>query len=299
MSAQVGRMRDRWTDARAYSWATMLHALEHGVATHWPSNQQNSMEAGTDTWRGGITWSDCRALCAGRGNVWPEGRREIETIAREQASKIIRARRPGLDYLMDTTGQWFDVPSVIEGRPECWARPIVSDRGDRLTIRLLVDVGVSANVPAEQVQTRMAAIAACVLTLQAQGTPVEVIAVLNHKTAESDPTPSSWGLAIHVNESGRPIDVARLVAMAHASFLRRAMFRLIELTPVAESAAANVSGYGTPGSLTDALATATWGKQSILIPTNVGHGGIVAAIQTIQTLIKARIGRKGSDDAEA
>lgn len=298
MSTQVARMRDMWNDARAYSWESFLHTLDHGTINPAWRNVLSSADHGSWLERcDGFTYTQARDLAHGR-NVWPDGRREVETIAREQASKIIRARRPGLDYLMDTTGQFFDVPSVVENRPESWLRPIVSDRGDRITIRFVVDVGVSAGVSPALVRQRSAAIAACVLTLQAQGAPVEVIAITEENG--SGDAAASYGMAVHMNEPGRPIDVARLTALAHPTFLRRLMFRLQEVTPVAEHAARWGNGtYGYPRVIDRASIDHCWGKQAVFIPSDLMLASLERTIEAINGLIRARIGRKGTDDVEA
>lgn len=302
MSAVVGRMPERWADARAYSWASMLHAVEHGTLhARWTSPSSERDKDDDNRWYGGLVLKQAIDLAHGRGDVWPEGRATIEQIAREQAARIIRARTSSRSYLMDTTGQFFDVPTVVEGRPESWARQYNTTRGERHTIRLVVDTNVSAGVPTADIEARMTAIAACVLTLQAQSTPVEVIALHQSMPAAEDgkADPASYCIAVHANEPGRPIDINRLVAMAHPSWLRRLMFRLEEQTTHDAVLARWHGSYGMPERLTDACVRSVWGKNALHVPTDILGNSILATIEKLQALIKARTGRKGRDDGNA
>ena len=291
-------MGERWADARAYTWASMLNALDHGTVNPDWSNP-SSARAGNDRNSGGFSLAQSIDLAHGRGNLWPEGRATIEEIAREQAAKIIRARRKSRAFLMDTTGQFFDVPSVIEGRPESWCRPYLTTHGERHTIRLIIDTNVSWSVTPEALQERMTAVAACVITLQAQGTPVEVIALHQSMPAQRDGAndPASYCYAVHANEPGRPIDVNRLVAMAHASWLRRLMFRIEEQTTHDAVRVRWNGSYGMPKKLTDDCVRSVWGANALHIPTDILQGTMLATIEKIQGLIRARLGRKGRDDA--
>lgn len=280
-----------WADHRTYTWSSMLDALATARPTTWGDYTASDNVDGSHSapsWAGTLTYEDACALVSGR-RTWQEGQASIEEQAREQAGKHV-LKRPFFDYGYDVTGAFFDVASVLEGRPECWLNPEPSMQGDPGVIRLVVDCFTSAGVSAEIMQARMCAVSAAALTLEAMGNPIEVIAVYpSHKDAEG------FCIEVKVNNAGEPIDTQRLVAMAHPAWFRRINFRLLELTPIESVAQYHAHTYGQSQGVPAEHVTLNWGARAVYIPPCHYNAQMNPTVEKLLTLVKQG-NVKGTDD---
>jgi len=279
-----------WADFRHYSWERLTHALTSEVSGDFRTRCAALYTEPRRTWDLDMGYSGAVDLTMGR-TKWKAGQRSIEQTAREQAAKAIQTRA-FYDYAYDTTGAFFDMPAVIEGRPECWLAPTPNGAGERGLVRMIVDLGTSAHVRAAVIEARMCAIAAACLVIEANGNPIEVIAIDSQGFGALP-----YCNAVQVNNAGEPIDSQRLVAMAHPAFLRRVMFRLQELTPRADVSAEYEFGYGSALALTPAVVSQTWGDRCVYIPS-LYNGDVAPTCASLLALVKQRLGVDCTDDAE-
>lgn len=290
MSALVTPTPREWDDRRHYAWADMLNACATAEPTVWTSRAQSKETEASKSWDLQLGFDGALALASGRTD-WRTGRESIERIAREQAERFI-AKRPFLDHGFDTTGEFFDIPSVLEGRPECWLRPMASNAGAPALVRLVVDLGTSGGVNARTMQERMCNVAAAALTLEACGNPIELIGC-----DSSQGRGGSYMFSYQITTAGEPIDVSRLAAVAHPGFFRRLVFRLIELTPSAAVHSAHQRGYGEcPREIPDGVLAAEFGSHVVYVPPCPLYRESLPTAAKLLQIVKQRVGIVGLDD---
>lgn len=281
-----------WSDRRHYGWSAFLSALHHGEPSAWTAagnTETSTAEPPSKRWDLGIGYEGAVSLVSG-STEWREGKRQIEDIAREQAERFI-AKRPFFDYAYETTGEFFDVPSVLEGRPECWLRPMASHTGSHALCKLVVDLGTSGGVSAQTMRERMTAVCAAVLTLEACGNPVELVAC-----SSSQERNGGYLLSYTLAEPGTPIDVARIVALAHPGFFRRAVFRMIELTPSADVARVQRWQYGEcPNPLPEDVQRDAFGDRIVYVPPCDLFSQNNPTAAALLRMVKVRMGLAGDD----
>lgn len=281
-----------WSDRRHYTWPGFLTALHHDEPTVWTArgNSEASITTeATNRWDLSLGYDKAIRLVSGL-DTWRDGKRQIEDIAREQAERFI-AKRPFYDYGYDTTGEFFDVPSVLEGRPECWLRPQASHTGSHALVRLVIDLGTSASVSAQTIRERMVAVCAAALTLEACGNPTEVIACSSSQELEG------WYLLSYtLAEPGTPIDVSRVTALAHPAFFRRAVFRIIELTKSPDVARVHNYYYGEcPRPIPEPDLVDAFGDRIVYIPPCDAFSQNVPTAAKLLEMVKVRMGMAGDD----
>lgn len=286
----IAPRKREWSDRRHYTWPELLTAVAHGDTPHWASKRQSESTTSSKSWDLGLGFDGALSLARG-ATEWPEGKATIEAIAREQAERFI-AKRPFLDYGFDTTGEFFDVPSVIEGRPECWLRQEYSNTGAAALVRLVVDLGTSGSVPAHVIRDRMTAVCAAALTLEACGNPVEIVAC-----DSSQEKTGGYLLSYQVATPGDSLDLTRLVALAHPAFFRRVVFRLIEQTPSPDVHAKHQYGYGEcPRAIPNDVLAHEFGTHIVYIPPCPYDTQDLMTAEALLRIVKQRAGVVGSDD---
>lgn len=288
-ASNASRPSEFWADHRHYSWEALTHALTLEVAQPWRERMAGLYAPAETSWDLGVGYCGAVDLALGRVK-WARGQKSIEIIAREQASKAIQTR-PFYDLGYDVTGAFFDLPAVIEGRPECWLVQQPGKAGERGLVRIVVDLGTSASVRARVIEERMCAVAAACLVIEANGNPIEVIAIDSQGFGALP-----YCNAVQVNNAGEPIDSQRLVAMAHPGFLRRIMFRLQELTPSPAVSSEYEHSYGSARALSPEVVTRTWGDRAVYIPSL--YDNVAPTCAALLALVKQRLGVDCTDDAE-
>lgn len=283
-----------WADRRHHmTWTAMLDAVRHGETPQWSGHFASTDYEPSKHWDLGMGYDGALALASGQGE-WKEGREKIETTAREQAERFV-LKRGFIDYGYDVTGEYFDVPAVIEGRPECWLTPVHAGMGAPALVRLVLDLGTSAGVSAQTMRDRMIAVSAAVLTLEACGNPVEVIAV-SSTTGDVYPD-ATFCISFQVCAPGEPVDVSRIVALAHPAFFRRCVFRLIEQTTSARCFQVYSSSYGYPDRLNETQLAHEFGSHVVYIPPCRLGNEVQPTTEALLRMVKQRAGIIGADDA--
>lgn len=279
-----------WDDRRHFTtWHDMLGDVMHRDTPQWKRERTSEAYEG-EGWTLGLRFGDAVSLVRGITD-WQEGREQIEATAREQAERFI-SKRPFIDYGFDVTGEYFDVPSVIEGRPEAWLRPEQSNQGAAALVRLVVDLGTSGGVPDAIMRSRMCAVAAAALTLEACGNPVELIGC-----SSSQEKDGGYLISYQVTRAGDPIDMTRLTALAHPAFFRRIVFRLIEQTPSPAVFARHSYGYGEcPRMIPAEVLEEEFGTHVVYVPPCPLHERDIWTAEKLLEIVKQRAGMIGSDD---
>lgn len=166
---------------------------------------------GPAEWSGGVANLGEALQVARKG--WPEGMEWARDVAMPALSAATSTRVAGEAWTYDVTGAAYDVGEYLSGVPECWLACQTSET--RPVISILVNIAVSAGVPADAIRRRGAAVTALALHLQASGYVVELW--------------STWGVDVYdvrkgacwhrvrlSDGNGGPLDVDRvLFALAH------------------------------------------------------------------------------------
>lgn len=158
-----------------------------------------------------------------------------------------------------TYGTRLDVSSFAIGSPlallTAYEEP---ERRKTRFVRILVDTSVSWNVDKKDIQTRGAAIVALCDALNTLGYSTEVWATSNISADHGDKKAPHFVALVPVQGVGEPWDVrSAMFPLAHASFLRRIVFGMMESLNESERSRFRVPGaYGFPspstkGSLSD------------------------------------------------
>lgn len=272
-----------------YSWSQLIEAMDRPA--HSDVMRQLSQLTGnghpdfSPSWFGNISFDETVALARGTRRD-PEVEARITQIAREQAARVVM-RRASHEYAYDVTGDFFDVAAVVEGRPENWLYRENANSGFHEVVRFFVDPAMTAGVDAFQNQERIIAVAAAVLTLEACGMPVEVIAIQWHGR---DGFEDGYVHTQQVNNAGEPIDLARLVALASPAYARRLHFRLVEQTCPAH---ANAS-YGGGLPLPDGYLDAEYPGACVYIPPC--RGDVAPTCEALLKIVQQKLGAMGADD---
>lgn len=278
-----------WDHRIHHSWPSMLDAVAHGETPNWLGTLQSRDASHGHSWTLGMDFDAALRLVQGF-DTWDEGRRDIEEQAREQAERFV-CKRGFIDYGFDNTGEFFDMPSVIEGRPECWLRPEYSNAGSPALVRLVIDLGTSGGVSAETIKSRMTSICAAALTLEACGNPVEVIG------CSASQGIGSYLISYQVSTAGMPLDVQRLVALAHPAFFRRIVFRMIEQTSAPIVYEQHAHGYGEcPRSIPDDVLAHEFGTHVVYVPPCDVYTQSAPTVERLLEMVKMRAGVVASDD---
>lgn len=285
MSAGFGTGRGihdgQWHDARTYDWVGFADAFEHGEPTHWEgANHGTTYAAGA--WTYGMSGAGLLALL--RGEHWQEGADAIEAVAREQAARHV-IQRPFIDWVYDVEGAGFDVGMMLANVPEHWARLAPVGTGLPGAIRLVIDLRAASGVPASLMFERMKAVAAATLVMEQLGLPVEVIAGAFEPTHKA----SRVAIAITVNPAGSPLDVSRIVALAHPATFRIGVHRLLELTP-SPAVHGDHGGYFNCDSPNADEVADTFGPTAIYLPPMRFDRGMAPTCDALLRMVKRRVG---------
>jgi len=273
-------------DRRHYTWAEMLEAVAdpNSAAPNWGTRCSSRDGEKSNHWDLNEGYSGALELARG-DKQWTHGRQVIESKARVKAAKTIAAL-PRTDYGYDVHGQFFDVASVIEGRPECWLVPTESNTGERKLVRLLIDLTASGGISADQLAERMLEIGAAILALDAADVATEVLLVV----APSMTNGSRFCITVQLKTAGQPLDMHKLVAAAHPALFRRLGFRLIELTTLpVKYASSYFTTYGLPKGLVPEERAEILNGTTIYLPA-VMYGGpsIAELLAPLYAIIRER-----------
>jgi len=170
---------------------------------------------------------------------WPEGAEQLKNAATnlkidraEQGTKNIRA--------FDVAGAFPDVPSYVAGAVDHMVT-IEQDIEEKI-IKIAVNVGGAANVPAKQWINRGAALINLIDDIESNGVSVELYAV--KKLSKKN---QNLNISINLKQANEPLDYGYMsFALCHPAMARRFSFKVIECLP--NPAPINIwcKGYGLP-----------------------------------------------------
>lgn len=224
-----------------------------------------SSSKAAEAWNGNISWKKAKDYAR---NGWPEGTDKIApTLARVDELIAHVMPEPRMSY--DVVGDAPDVGAYLAGIPENMLTTEIQEGAARM-VRVCVNVGASAGVSPRAIEAR--GIIACALTdaLERAGYRVEVRAGWSQRTR--DPKPNAEG-ALYLGtwttlkRAEEPLSLDRITfALIHPSFMRRILFRVMELIPDRQDRDAFTdNAYGCPCAVVGAAG-------DIIVTEMYGHG---------------------------
>lgn len=251
------------------SWGAVVAALDSPTPEYYTRlgrTRSSESEGRAHDWDWRAGWSGARKMAGAAG--WPDGvariKRFTDRFVSSLASKIALP-----EYYPEVTGEYFDVGVLMSGEPEHWYQREDStqtiDAAGRV-YRVVLNLGASALVDADDIARRGAAAAAVVQLLELSGRTVELIAV--GTTCKG----ARLGVAVMLKAANDSLDLDRLALIAiHPAGLRRLWFRLYEnLATDAERDANYIysgGSYGAPEDVPEA------DRGDIYSPTMYGSSG--------------------------
>jgi hypothetical protein len=214
-----------------------------------------SSSKGDDGWSGTSSFDQAKGLMV---SGWSEPLDRIESIRDQVRQRVGLIDGNQFQFDHAPYGTRLDVSAYSIGSPlallQAYEQP---DRRKTRFVRLLVDTSVSWSVSKEDIQIRGAAIVALCDALNTLGYSTEVWATSSIASEMRKDAPKFVAL-VPVQGVGEPWDVrSAMFPLAHASFLRRIVFGMMESLDEAGRKRFGVgSGYGYPspsskGSLAD------------------------------------------------
>jgi hypothetical protein len=182
------------------------------------SRESSTVTRSAGEFNGYMTYDE--ALDAAEFGKWSAPKIEALTIPQ------IVGESEEMRYTYDVIGQSLDIASYLTGEPECWLteEPIRKPCGK--VMRLSIEIGASACIPAQSLANRGQAVIALVNSLELAGHSVEVTIVRSWFNAKEE----NYKFLIPVKHAGQALDMKRLQFMlGHPAFLRRLMFGLSEV----------------------------------------------------------------------
>lgn len=206
----------------------------------WKARGLDSDMDPSDRFHHGATFADTVNMAR---NGWASGmaavRREIDVAAPARSNGAAAAYAPAVAGFRPHVGRF------AAGAPDCMVGRNEGGLSPSSVVKLVVDLTNHCGVDAQHIVRWGAALALTVDKLEADGTTVEVVGVLE-TTGDGHGTAPSQTLAAHVTlkRSGMVLDLDRLAFMvAHPAVLRRLFFRHIERDEFYPS---HRLGYGRP-----------------------------------------------------
>ena len=242
--------------------------------------------SGTDrpfSWDGGLSLEAITDALAAGGR-WDEGAEKLMGAHEMATAATSLAPLPLHD--LDATGYAVDVPEFLAGSPEHWWGE--GDQDDSLApvVRLGVSVARAANLEADQIINRGAAILTVVDQLEAAGQRVEITAIYD---AGLSSTQCDFRVVVkHSHQHWNAATVA--MALCHPAYSRRAMFMLMESSPKVWRQ--SCGGYG--GTTTH---IADLGEFDVWIPrAEAGHKGRLSSPEGALRFIQAEFSGQMAGD---
>lgn len=208
--------------------------LEYVEANSLKTRNNNSHEIAIGDWHGTRNWRDAVKLAV---NGWEEGALLAEKFS-SQFLDVVASLLKIDDYFYDVNGQDFDLDRVLIGEPECWLQTeqIEVKAPANHTLRVAVNIGASAMVPASVLVRKGAATIALVRLLEKTRRSVEIVAFSNAQREMFDFNKPVMGsefcnVSVTLKNAGEDVDLSKLAfGLAHPSMLRRLMFAVRERT---------------------------------------------------------------------
>ncbi len=173
-------------------------------------------------WYGGMSWAEAKNAAR---NGWPEGLAKIAPVL-ARVDELIAHALPENVIAWDVTGETPDVGALLSGVPENMMTTEEAEGAARM-VRVLVNVGASCAVSASTIEARGTIACALVDALERAGYRCEVLAGWVQETRGYTYTTRAL-----IKRAEEPLALDRIVfTLVHPSFMRRILFRCMELIP--------------------------------------------------------------------
>lgn len=198
-------------------------------------------------WTRGVNFEEAVDMAAHEG--WAEQVKTVQAFSAEVRDKVLsEATIDGFAWYHDAAGALVDIGRAVTGDPESmieYRTQPVQTIG--MTVRIVVPVGLSWDVPESLVAQRGAAIVALADCLYALNHPMEIwVCYANTRGFDRQVC------AVKVQRGDQPLHIGRVMfATAHSAFPRRLGFSHSEATMPHElrrqwGATKSTGGYGSP-----------------------------------------------------
>ena len=192
---------------------------------------------------------------------WPDGAEKVAALA-QSISGFVIAKLQMPVVVRDVVGDCYDIGLVVTGEPECallWDMQDATENSGGKVLKLVYNCVVHGGEPAAVMLRRAAAILAMGDVLEAIGYRCEII-------ADAGLASERGGAWCHVitwlKKADQPFDLNALAATAHACYLRRLIFGVMETLPDAKARGYYMDagyGWGAPAIATgDVLMESTY-----------------------------------------
>ena len=196
-------------------WADFIESAKQ-EPEHWPGTR--SSHAGSQSFTGSQSFEETLELAE---HGYPAGRARFADMA-GIASYHIGHRRPGVGY--DVGGRYPMVPRFCAGDPASMVTSEPHHDDQRRIISIYVAVCASADVTAQTILNRGAAIGGLIDAVEDEGHSVRLVIFENNQGFKHP----VW-YEIEVKAAGEPLDLDLMAfAVTHPSVLRRLVFSLHE-----------------------------------------------------------------------
>lgn len=243
------------------------------MANYSAEHRDPSLSSGTgdQEFTGTRTFAEARDLMV---SGWSEPLDRIESIRDQVRQRVGFIDGNQFQFDHAPYGTRLDVSAYSVGSPlallQAYEEP---ERRKTRFVRILVDTSVSWMVDKKDIQIRGAAIVALCDALNTLGYSTEVWAT-SSIGADMSPTSAKFVALVPVQGVGEPWDVrSAMFPLAHASFLRRIVFGMMESLSPTERKRFGVPGsYGFPSKSTKgSLSDIHCGGADVICPSEPGE----------------------------
>jgi len=203
------------------------------------SPRNSSMKHDSNGWSGVSTYDEYM-------NILDDGDMNVITKMKEVTGKKVAELSKKYEevinnYKFDVTGQFFDIGLVLTGVPETWLEPETHEE-EKVQVDIIINGTFSAGVNQERVVENASRLLAITKILEDHGVQLslKIVACVTRYEQGKD---ASLYVATDIKAYDEPINYAKISALLTPTYLRRGVFKVMEVT--SEQKVRN--GYGAQG----------------------------------------------------
>ena len=132
------------------------------------------------------------------------------------------------DYKFDVQGQFFDVGLVLSGVPETWLEPEIKEE-EKVQVEIIINGTFHAGISKNDVIKGASRILAMIKILEDHGVEVKLKIVSCIKGYENRKRNTKLFISTDVKDYDEPINYKKCSALLSPTYLRRGMFKVMEL----------------------------------------------------------------------
>ena len=184
------------------------------------SDSVNGASQDSDDNFAGCNFQEAIRLCK---EGWPEGMREAQRLL-DEFNRIMPPEPTHKQLTYQVSGGAFvDVGRYCSFDPECFGTYQTNDK-PKSPLTIVVNCCYSGGISTEAIMRGGVAICAAIDVLESRGYDVELLAAIQSN--------DDLRYVVRLKDQGEPLNIDKLVfSLAHAAFLRRIGFALMEGTP--------------------------------------------------------------------